>query len=63
MLMMTYEYSNQTQGNHIVVDLFKNLDGLKKSKTIDTIGFKKTLARANEGTPSFDNVDFNGKNL
>jgi len=63
MFMMAYEYTNHLIGNHIKVDLYDSLNALLHQLPIETISFNRTIAPINEGTPSFDNVNFNGKNL
>lgn len=64
-IIMAYEYTNHTNGggNNIRVELFEDINALVKFERKDQIDINRTLGAINEGTPSFEEVEFDGKSL
>ena len=60
-ILFAYEASPGFNGNNIIVKQYNSLDDLKKRKSSDIINIDRSLGAVNEGTPSFESVQFTGK--
>lgn len=59
-ILFAYEASPGFNGNHIVIKQYSSLNDMKNRQASETINIERTLGAINEGTPSFENVDFTG---
>ena len=57
---MAYEASTQYDGNHIEINHYASIHDMKNNFKKDELVIDRTLGHINEGTPSFEEVEFNG---
>ena len=60
-ILFAYESSPGFKGNNIVMRQYTSLDAMIANNFTDKLNITRSLGAINEGTPSFDNVDFSGK--
>ena len=60
-ILFAYEYSPGFNGNNIIVEQYDSLIKMAGSSPSDSLNITRTLGAINEGTPSFDSVNFTGK--
>jgi hypothetical protein len=60
-ILFAYESSPGFKGNNIVMRQYTSLDAMIANNFTDKLNITHSLGAINEGTPSFDKVDFSGK--
>lgn len=59
-ILLAFETSPGMNGNHIVLKQYPNLQAMKRQEASETLHIERTLGKLNEGTPSFEKVEFTG---